>query len=148
MVRGALNIPAQSLPLPLPTWVDAFGHRTIVFYCSSSKGRGPRSAAFYQEFLDSNSCPGKAMVLEGAINAWTKTFSGSQMVLHVRISNRVRRRAYAQKLNFAFSKTRSLPFLKIAIQYHVYSKPRTWVNTMQVISKSSASIEKCEGRRD
>src|SRR5208282_231280 len=53
MVRTAINIPAQSLYPARWTWLEALGKVPIViFYCSSSNGRGPRCAGWFQDTLD------------------------------------------------------------------------------------------------
>jgi arsenical-resistance protein 2 len=47
----------------------------VIFHCSSSKGRGPRCAAWYQDKLDEmNNNSSKAFVLTGGIDAWIQSF--------------------------------------------------------------------------
>ena len=70
----AINIPAQSFPLNIPEWSRIFGDRVVIFYCSSSTGRGPRSASAYQDYLDATKSDGKAMILDGGIKGWHKSF--------------------------------------------------------------------------
>jgi arsenical-resistance protein 2 len=47
----------------------------VIFHCSSSKGRGPRCAAWYQDELnDKGSVTSQAFVLTGGINAWVTRY--------------------------------------------------------------------------
>lgn len=103
-VRGAVNIPAQSFPLGLDTWSKVFGDRTVIFHCSSSNGRGPRCAAWYQDCedslchrdktlafsltcsadLDEHQLPGEAAILQGGIKEWTNQY-GQDEALTTRV---------------------------------------------------------------
>ncbi len=43
----------------------------VIFHCSSSQGRGPRCAGWYQDMLNEKQVTGsKAFVLKGGIKAW------------------------------------------------------------------------------
>lgn len=77
----AINIPAQSFPLNMPQWAQLFGDRAVVFYCSSSNGRGPRSAAAYQDYLEETKSPGTAMILDGGIKKWNEVFPDMVQVI-------------------------------------------------------------------
>src|ERR1700722_10287099 len=46
-VRDSFQYPAQTFYDDLPSFVERFGNvRRVIFYCSSSKGRGPRCAGW------------------------------------------------------------------------------------------------------
>jgi len=74
IVTTAVNIPAQSFYPTRSAWVQTLGSIPIViFYCSSSKGRGPRCAGWFQDALDeSGSKVSEAVVLAGGINRWVE----------------------------------------------------------------------------
>ena len=47
----------------------------IIFHCSSSKGRGPRCAGWYQDYIDMKNDKTTAVyVLVGGINKWKETY--------------------------------------------------------------------------
>lgn len=47
----------------------------VVFHCSSSKGRGPRCAGWYQDYLNEQSFKtSAAYVLIGGIKAWSEAY--------------------------------------------------------------------------
>lgn len=48
---------------------------TVVFHCSSSNGRGPRCAAWYQDELNARGCEtSRAVVLAGGIKRWAAVY--------------------------------------------------------------------------
>jgi hypothetical protein len=75
MVRGAVNIPAQSLYPTRMSWLEILGNiPLVIFYCGSSNGRGPRCAGWFQDVLDDvgrKNC--EALVLAGGIKRWAET---------------------------------------------------------------------------
>lgn len=75
MVRTAVNIPAQSFYYTRSTWVETFGTiPLVIFYCSSSNGRGPRCAGWFQDALDDAGCrTSEAIVLAGGIKQWEES---------------------------------------------------------------------------
>ena len=74
MVQTAINIPAQSFYPTRSTWVETLGKiPLVIFYCSSSKGRGPRCAGWFQDALDEDGDQSaEAVVLAGGIKAWVE----------------------------------------------------------------------------
>jgi hypothetical protein len=49
----------------------------VIFHCSSSNGRGPRCAGWYQDALVSQGVEGsEAVILAGGVKAWEKDFPG------------------------------------------------------------------------
>lgn len=72
MVRTAVNIPAQSFYYSLSTWLGALESiPLLIFYCSSSNGRGPRCAGWYQDALkEAGNDYSEAVVLAGGIKKW------------------------------------------------------------------------------
>lgn len=75
MVRTAINIPAQSLYPTRWTWLEVLGKvPLVIFYCSSSNGRGPRCAGWFQDTLDeAGRGDSEAAVLVGGIKKWAET---------------------------------------------------------------------------
>ncbi|KAL1995861.1 hypothetical protein VTN49DRAFT_727 [Thermomyces lanuginosus] len=75
-IRGSLNLPAQSLFLTLPTIYNVLAAtqvQDVVFYCGSSRGRGPRTAGWFADYLaDKQGHSLKCWVLEGGIKGWVK----------------------------------------------------------------------------
>jgi arsenical-resistance protein 2 len=75
LVFGAINLPAQTFYLCLPTLVPLLKPvPTVIFYCNSSAGRGPRCAGWYADALEAVVGPenmaGRVKVLDGGITAW------------------------------------------------------------------------------
>ncbi|KAH7920771.1 NAD(P)-binding protein [Leucogyrophana mollusca] len=75
-VRGSLQCPAQTFYDDLPSFYEKFcSVERVVFYCNSSGGRGPRCAAWYQDYLDEHGNTGsKALVMTGGIKAWLEKY--------------------------------------------------------------------------
>jgi rhodanese-related sulfurtransferase len=46
----------------------------VVFHCSSSNGRGPRCAAWYEDALLERGLESNARILTGGIKAWMKAY--------------------------------------------------------------------------
>jgi arsenical-resistance protein 2 len=81
MIPGAVNFPAQSFYVALPTLLHLLAPVTlVVFHCSQSNGRGPRAAGWYADALQkhlglSNEAVSKRVrVLKGGIMAWEARF--------------------------------------------------------------------------
>ena len=65
------------MPLSLSTLVGLLkatdSISAVIFYCGSSRGRGPRSAAWFQDQLDQEGVADiTSYVLEGGIKGWVK----------------------------------------------------------------------------
>ncbi|KAK5940497.1 hypothetical protein PMZ80_006913 [Knufia obscura] len=76
-VSTSVNLPAQSMYYSLSTLValvKATGSvKSVIFYCGSSRGRGPRSAGWFQDALDQHGIEDiKSYILEGGIKGWVK----------------------------------------------------------------------------
>ncbi|KAF8261904.1 hypothetical protein EI94DRAFT_1688525 [Lactarius quietus] len=81
MITGAINLPAQTFYLLLPTLTSILGKFPIViFHCSSSLGRAPRCAGWLQDGLPLGSeC--KVFILEGGMKAWCERFGGDPKMI-------------------------------------------------------------------
>ncbi|KAJ3497787.1 hypothetical protein NLJ89_g10301 [Agrocybe chaxingu] len=81
-VRGSHNWAAQTFHDDLPAFYEQFKETSrVIFYCQSSNGRGPRSAGWYQDYLDAQgegSHKSTAYVLKGGIKNWLKMFEGQE----------------------------------------------------------------------
>lgn len=85
MVRSAINIPAHSFYYTRHTLVEALGNvPLVIFYCSSSVGRGPRCAGWFQDTLNEAGKTGsEAVVLVGGIKKWADAHKDlTDSVLH------------------------------------------------------------------
>ncbi|KAK1922957.1 Rhodanese-like domain-containing protein [Papiliotrema laurentii] len=69
MLPRAINLPAQTVAASL---TSSYSH--VLFHCSSSNGRGPRCAAWYQDALQERGMDVNAYVLAGGIKAWVQEF--------------------------------------------------------------------------
>ena len=74
MVKTAINIPAQSFHMTRANWFNLLGDiPLVIFYCSSSNGRGPRCAGWYQDLLEeTGNTTSEAVVLAGGIKEWSQ----------------------------------------------------------------------------
>ncbi|KAI6103203.1 Rhodanese-like domain-containing protein [Pisolithus croceorrhizus] len=77
-VRGSVQCPAQTFYDDLPSFHERFGERKkVIFYCGSSRGRGPRCARWYQDYLnDKDDTKSEAFVMRGGIKEWKERFGG------------------------------------------------------------------------
>ncbi|KAF5315928.1 hypothetical protein D9611_005013 [Ephemerocybe angulata] len=84
-VRGSEQWPAQTFYDDLPAFFEKHKNtEQVIFYCQSSNGRGPRSAGWYQDYLDSrapDNHASKAYVLQGGIKGWKAKFTGHDDLL-------------------------------------------------------------------
>ncbi|KAJ3550792.1 hypothetical protein NMY22_g236 [Coprinellus aureogranulatus] len=84
-VRGSEQWPAQTFYDDLPGFFEKHKNtEKVIFYCQSSNGRGPRSAGWYQDYLDSQpegSHASKAYVLQGGIKGWKAKFTSDSGLL-------------------------------------------------------------------
>ncbi|KAI9671242.1 MAG: hypothetical protein M1829_004649 [Trizodia sp. TS-e1964] len=77
-IRGAINIPAQSIYATLPALFNLFcstGTRRVVWFCEtgSSRGRGTRAAGWFADYVhDQSNFFIESHVLEGGINGWVE----------------------------------------------------------------------------
>jgi len=73
-IRGSVNLPAQSLYLSIPTLYAMFkaaGVRTLIWYCSSSRGRGTRAAGWFGDYLaDHGDREMQSVILFEGIKGW------------------------------------------------------------------------------
>ncbi|KAI0395041.1 Rhodanese-like protein [Xylariaceae sp. FL0594] len=73
-IRGALNLPAQSVYTTLPTLYTMFreaGVLKVIWYCSSSRGRGTRAANWLHEYLAQRGDDRmESLILLGGIKGW------------------------------------------------------------------------------
>ncbi|KAL1981883.1 hypothetical protein VTN96DRAFT_2070 [Rasamsonia emersonii] len=73
-IHGSLNLPAQSLYLAIPTLYSILSQtqvRDVVWYCGSSRGRGPRAAGWFADYLEEQGNTSiRSLVLEGGIKGW------------------------------------------------------------------------------
>ncbi|QDS68289.1 hypothetical protein FKW77_010653 [Venturia effusa] len=85
VIRGSLNMPAQSFPYHMATLyrlchgdgVNVISR--VMFYCGSSNGRGPRCAAWFKDYcaqraeaegIPENMADPQVFTLEGGIKGW------------------------------------------------------------------------------
>ncbi|CAN9164047.1 unnamed protein product [Alternaria alternata] len=75
-IRGSINLPAQSLYPTMPTLYAMFkaaGLSKIMWYCSSSKGRGTRAAGWFADYIeDQKDEQMQSLVLVEGIKGWAK----------------------------------------------------------------------------
>ncbi|KAK1752781.1 Rhodanese-like domain-containing protein [Echria macrotheca] len=81
-VSSSLNMPAHSF---YPTRQTVYelckqaGIKRIIFYCGQSNGRGPRCAAWMQDYIDDVGGEIQSQVMTGGIRGWVATY-GRRMV--------------------------------------------------------------------
>ncbi|PTB37390.1 uncharacterized protein TrAFT101_011115 [Trichoderma asperellum] len=75
-IRGSINLPAQSLFPALPTvynMVKAAGIRKVIWYCSSSRGRGTRAACWFDDYLEEKGDKNtQSIILLEGVKGWVK----------------------------------------------------------------------------
>ncbi|KAH7120889.1 Rhodanese-like domain-containing protein [Dendryphion nanum] len=73
-IRTSINLPAQSLYPTIPTLYTIFkaaGIRKVICYCSSSRGRGPRAAGWFNDYIvDQSDIEMKSLVMTEGIKGW------------------------------------------------------------------------------
>ncbi|OIW23896.1 hypothetical protein CONLIGDRAFT_657463 [Coniochaeta ligniaria NRRL 30616] len=82
-VESSINLPAHSFYTTRKIVYDLCkqaGIKSVIFYCGSSNGRGPRCAAWMQDFInDAGDTSIRSLVLTGGIRGWVKTYEGRRM---------------------------------------------------------------------
>ncbi|EON68279.1 hypothetical protein W97_07537 [Coniosporium apollinis CBS 100218] len=73
-IRGSINLPAQSLYPTIPTLYTLFKEAkvgTVIWYCGSSRGRGNRAAAWFDDYIDDRGDSDmRSVVLVDGIKGW------------------------------------------------------------------------------
>jgi SAM-dependent methyltransferase/rhodanese-related sulfurtransferase len=79
-VRGSFQWPAQTFYDDLHEFYEKFKNaEKVIFYCSSSNGRGPRCAGWYQYHLAAHgNTKSKAYIMTGGVKAWLEKFSDAE----------------------------------------------------------------------
>ncbi|KAI1331485.1 Rhodanese-like domain-containing protein [Xylariaceae sp. FL0255] len=81
-IKGAINLPVQSLYPTIPTLYGLFqaaGVKFIIWYCNSCGDRGTRAAGWFQDHIDDkNNEDMKSAILIGGIKGWAA--GGSEYV--------------------------------------------------------------------
>ncbi|ETW80362.1 hypothetical protein HETIRDRAFT_243514, partial [Heterobasidion irregulare TC 32-1] len=76
LIKGAINVPAQTFYQTLPTLLHLLAPiPAVIFHCQSSLGRGPRCAGWYADALPPGAAS-RALVLDGGIKAWLARWAG------------------------------------------------------------------------
>ncbi|KAK3397528.1 hypothetical protein B0T20DRAFT_222521 [Sordaria brevicollis] len=82
-VSSSINLPAHSF---YPTRKSLYalckqaGIQRIIFYCGSSAGRGPRCAAWMQDYIDEvGERDLQSQVMTGGIRGWVRTYGDRMM---------------------------------------------------------------------
>ncbi|POR31639.1 Uncharacterized protein TPAR_08136 [Tolypocladium paradoxum] len=82
-VATSINLPAHTLYQTRPVIYQLCkqaGIKTIIFYCGSSSGRGPRCAGWMQDYLNEvGEASITAAILKGGVKGWQKAY-GSRMM--------------------------------------------------------------------
>ncbi|KAK4129831.1 hypothetical protein N657DRAFT_653100 [Parathielavia appendiculata] len=55
------------------------GIKRVVFYCGSSLGRGPRCAAWLQDYVNEAGGDLKSEVMVGGVRGWVQAYGGGMM---------------------------------------------------------------------
>lgn len=73
-IRGAINLPAQSLFPTIPALYQLFknaGVRYVIWFCGSSSGRGTRTASWFNDYIqDQGDKEIQSVILAGGIKGW------------------------------------------------------------------------------
>ncbi|KAL2270736.1 hypothetical protein VTJ83DRAFT_107 [Remersonia thermophila] len=81
-IRGAINLPAHSFYPTRGVLYDLCvraGVRTVIFYCASSLGRGPRCAAWLQDYVKEVGGDLQCRVMSGGVRGWVQAYGGDLM---------------------------------------------------------------------
>ncbi|KAJ6492240.1 S-adenosyl-L-methionine-dependent methyltransferase [Mycena sanguinolenta] len=75
-IKHSHQFAAQTFHNQLPAFHEKFAScKAVVFYCSSSVGRGPRCAGWYQDYLNATDVRGpQVLILEGGFRRWAIEF--------------------------------------------------------------------------
>lgn len=85
-ISTSINLPAHTLyPTRAAIYqlVKQAGVSRVIFYCGSCNGRGPRAAAWMQDYFDDvGEKDIRALVLTGGIKGWVRSYGGNLMVAY------------------------------------------------------------------
>lgn len=75
MLAGSINLPAHTFYPSRDTIASMLkGNDSVILYCASSRGRGPRCAGWLQEALMEFQSKTKVLILEGGARAFVESF--------------------------------------------------------------------------
>ncbi|CAG8932818.1 unnamed protein product [Penicillium salamii] len=73
-IKGSINLPAQSLYSTIPSLyslISNSGAKYVIWYCGSCGGRGPRTAAWFADYIqETGDTEMKSLILAGGIKGW------------------------------------------------------------------------------
>ncbi|KAK0624566.1 Rhodanese-like domain-containing protein [Bombardia bombarda] len=81
-VASAINLPAHSFYPTRRVLYDLCkraGIKRVIFYCGSSNGRGPRCAAWMQDYANEVGGHLQSHVMTGGIRGWVQAYGGRMM---------------------------------------------------------------------
>ncbi|KAG6041651.1 hypothetical protein E4U41_003089 [Claviceps citrina] len=82
-IASSINLPAQTVYQTRPVIYQLCrqaGVKTLIFYCGSSNGRGPRCAGWMQDYLtEVGEASMSSAVLKGGIKGWQSRYNGKMM---------------------------------------------------------------------
>ncbi|KAK2594268.1 hypothetical protein QQS21_008047 [Conoideocrella luteorostrata] len=82
-IATSINLPAHTLYQTRPAIYQLCKQadvKTIIFYCGSSNGRGPRCAGWMQDYLNEvGEASMSSAILKGGIKGWQKKYNGKLM---------------------------------------------------------------------
>lgn len=82
MLSDSINLPAHTFYPARQRISDLLKDKeTVVLYCASSKGRGPRCAGWLQETLQGSDSKARIMVLEGGAKAFVDAFGHNEKLV-------------------------------------------------------------------
>ncbi|KAK1764733.1 Rhodanese-like domain-containing protein [Phialemonium atrogriseum] len=81
-IASSINLPAHSLYPTRKIIYDLCkqaGIKRIIFYCGSSNGRGPRSAAWMEDYRSEVGGELQVLIMKGGIRGFVKSYGGRLM---------------------------------------------------------------------
>lgn len=83
MLARSINLPAHTFYPSRYTIANILRHeQRLVFFCSSSRGRGPRCARWMKQTFEEIDCKTEVLVLEGGAKAFTALYGDQDQLVY------------------------------------------------------------------
>lgn len=85
MLAGSVNLPAHTFYPSRYAIADMLANKSrVIFYCASSRGRGPRCAAWMQQVLVERNSKTQVVVLDGGAKSFVEKYdSDGRLVIRL-----------------------------------------------------------------
>jgi len=82
MLRTSVNLPAHTFYPSRASIARLLGGKeSVILFCGSSQGRGPRCAGWLRDALADSASRTEVLIMDGGIKGFVKTYGGEETLL-------------------------------------------------------------------